>query len=363
MNQFLNTLFRRSKPPPGSPPGLEYLADTSVQPMDDAVSLQRICFSQDHFEQQSFADIESLLEAPVPEWATSQWIDVQGLHPYVLKRLQDAFDLHTLAAEDALNVPQRSKVEDYDSSLFIVLKMLRMNSSRALLAEQVSFFFLGTTLITVQEMEGDVWDSVRKRIEKPTSRFRKYGTPYLVYALIDAIVDHIFPLLETYFERIQKLEEEILSDSARGAQLQVHNLKRELAFLRQSVWPIRDVISDLVRDESELFSVEVETYLRDVYDHLLQVIEVIEAYRETANNLQDLLIAASGNRMNEVMKALTIMASLFLPITFFAGVYGMNFEHIPELGWPYAYPTFWTICIATTLCLLYYFRRKGWIGK
>ncbi len=353
---------RAQRVSPGAPPGIDHLQSIKTPPEDDAIAISAIYLSEDNHEQIHYKNIDELIESSAPDWATTKWIDIQGIHPYVISRLQDHYGFHPLAAEDALHVPQRPKVEDYDDALFIILKMLRTDDKK-LINEHISFFFRGDTLITIQEVKGDIWDNVRLRMKKKVSRVRNYGTPYLLYMLIDAIVDHIFPLLDRYFEVLDKLEEEIIEKPQEDAQIRIHAIKRELVYLRQALWPMRDVVSSLRKDDYDLLPPEVETYFRDVNDHITQANDAIETYRETANGLQDLLIAASGNKMNEVMKGLTIMASLFLPITFLAGVYGMNMAIIPELNWPYAYPTFWGICLASTGSLLYYFKRKGWIGK
>ena len=347
---------------PGSPPGIEHLEDTHRKPASDHLAISCIDFSATDFAETSLRDIDELVALPRPAWSTTRWIDVKGLHPYALKKLEETFNIHPLAIEDSLNLQQRPKVEDYDNFLFIVMRMLRLAGDQ-LVNEQVSFFFFENTLITVQASPGDVWDTVRQRMRKPTSRFRHYGTPYLLYALLDAIVDHLFPLLDRYILRLNEIEERVLQDPSPSIQPEVHALKRELAGLRQAIWPMRDIVSAILKDECEFLPESVETYLRDVYDHAIQATETIEMYREAANNLQELLIVAASNRMNEVMKALTIMASLFMPLTFLAGVYGMNFKTFPELEWPYAYPAFWGISILVFVGLLYYFRRRGWIGK
>lgn len=364
VTNFIRSTFakERRKRLPGSPPGIEHLANANEPPTPGSLVISTIDFAQDRHERRTFETIEALEADERPAWATARWIDIQGLHPYVLRRLQHRFGIHPLAAEDALNFPQRPKVEDYGDSLYVVMKMLRLEDHK-LHTEQISFFYFKDMLITLQQEKGDVWDSVRQRIEKPSSRFRQFGSPYLLYALLDAIVDHLFPLLDVYFERLNELEDEIYSGGGSELQNRVHSLKRELSVLRQAVWPIRDLIASLRKDEYDLIPESVETYLRDVYDHSLQVNETVEMYREAAHELQNLLMAAVSNRSNEVMKALTIMASLFLPLTFFAGVYGMNFAYFPELQWRYAYPTFWGVSLVLVAALVYYFKKKRWIGK
>jgi len=346
----------------GAPPGIEHLPDSDEPPSPGSIFISCIDLSESEREESSFESIDQLIATPKPSWSVTRWIDIQGIHPYVLKKLQSAYGIHSLAAEDALHVPQRPKIEDYDESLFIILKMLRIEDDK-MINEQVSFFYLGDTIITIQEERGDVWDKVRLRTQKNISRFKKYGAPYLLYALIDAIIDHIFPFIDFYFETIDSLEQEILGNPTHNTQKRVHAIKRELIYLRQAILQMQNVTATLARDEYELFSPEVESYFRDVHDHTSQAWEALEMYRETANGLQDLYMAASSNRLNEVMKALTIMASLFLPLTFFAGVYGMNFEYIPELSWKYSYPVFWILSLSCFIGLLCFFKRKKWIGN
>lgn len=344
----------------GAAPGIDSHASANIPPEAGEIHISTIDLCKSEREERTFETIDELLDTERPAWSSCRWIDIQGIHPYVLKKLQERFGIHPLAAEDTLHVPQRSKVEEYEDSLFIVLRMIRL-SEQNLVNEQVSFFFFRDTVITVQEKKGDVWSQVRERTKKKTSRFREYGAPYILYALVDAIIDHIFPFLDLYFESIDKLEEEIMVNPTPSAQVRIHAIKRELIYLRQAIWPMQNVISTLAKDDYQMLPSEVESYFRDVHDHATQASEAIDMYRETAIGLQDLYMASSSNRMNEVMKALTIMASLFLPLTFLAGIYGMNFKVIPELEWEYSYPVFWLVCITTIGSLLWYFKRKKWI--
>ena len=345
-----------------SPPGIDHLPDVQVPPLQGTLRMQCIYFGGQQCESLETEDIHCLINQELPDWAANRWINIEGLHPYVVSQLAQHYKLHPLAAEDVLNPHQRPKLEIYEDGLFVVMRMLRLVDNH-LINEQVSFWLCGTTLITLQEQPGDVWEGVRKRLQKSASRFRKFGTSYLLYALIDAIIDHFFPLLEAYGTTIDQLETEILSQQdTRQVQQRIHAIKRELIFLRQVMWPIRDVASALYRDEFELFEDSVETYYRDVYDHAVQVIDTIEVYREMAGGLHELYNSKVANRMNQVMKTLTIIASIFVPTTFLAGVYGMNFEYVPELDWKYAYPTFWGTCLLLTASLLYFFYRKGWLG-
>lgn len=362
LNFSLKSILRLGKDNLAAPPGIDLNPEINKPPESGVVLITAIDFSLDRVEQHRFKNVKQLIESGKPDWATSRWIDIQGVHPYTVSRIKNHFHIHTLAAEDALNIPQRQKVEDYDGTLFIILRMLQIADSK-LMNEQVSFFYLGDIVITQQETQGDIWEPIRDPINRDGSRLRQLGTPYLLYALIDAIIDHIFPILDNYFDLIDALEREILTNPQKDTQTRIYSIKRDLAYLRQSLWPMRDISGALYKNEFNILSKKVVPYFRDVQDHSLHAIEAVEMYLENAKGLQDLLMNANSNRMNEVMKALTIMASLFMPITFFAGLYGMNFEHIPELGWKYSYPVFLGVCAATTISLLVYFKRKGWIGS
>lgn len=362
LKSSLDSILRLGKENPGTSPGLEGLADLETPPELGVLSIKTLDFSEEAIDHRTFESIDDFLESEKPDWAACRWIDIQGVHPYAINGLKQKFNFHTLAAEDALNIPQRQKMEEYEDMLFIILRMLRIEEDQ-LVNEQVSFFFLGHTLITLQEKEGDIWDSARERINREGSRLREHGTPYLLYALIDAIIDNVFPILDNYFDVIDQMEQEILVQPKKDAQMRIHRIKLELAYLRQALWSMRDISSSLHKNDFELLPKKVVPYFRDVHDHCIQAIDAVEMYLDNANGLQGLLMNANSNRMNEVMKALTIMASLFMPITFFAGLYGMNFEHIPELGWKYSYPVFLGVCFLTTVTLLIYFKRKGWIGK
>ncbi|EDY84826.1 magnesium and cobalt transport protein CorA [Verrucomicrobiia bacterium DG1235] len=345
-----------------SSPGIEYAKGVDTPPEDNSIPIQCIDFGKGGFEKKSFANIQDLLVHPRPEWGGHRWINIEGLHPFIINELRKSHDFHTLAAEDVLHTPQRPKLELYDDHSLIILDMVRLKNE-TLNREQVSFIVGKDTLITFQESTGDVWDPVRARIENPESRFRRYSIWYLAYALTDAIVDNVYPIIERYGDVLNDLEEQAMIDPKPSIQQHIYLIKRELYSLRRSFWPVRELTSKLCFDEASPVDKKVRVYLRDVHDHSLQIIELIESSREMCNSLQDFYISVVSNRMNEVMKALTIMASLFMPITFFAGLYGMNFEYIPELGWKYSYPIFLGVCVTSTIGLLWFFKRKGWIGK
>ncbi|WP_259365713.1 magnesium/cobalt transporter CorA [Colwellia sp. MB02u-6] len=235
--------------------------------------------------------------------------------------------------------------------------------SKALDSEQVSLFLYDNVLITFQEKKGDVWQPIRDRLQKDNVRIRKYGTDYLLYALLDAIVDHCFPVLEQYGDVLEELEQVTLNNPSEGVLHSIHSVKQQLVLLRRVVWPMREVVDQLYREEDGRITDATKPYLRDVYEHTIQIVEIIESYREMASGLTDLYMSAVSNRMNEIMKVLTIMASVFIPLTFIVGVYGMNFQYMPELTWRWAYPVIWCVFILLTIVMLLYFWHKGWIGK
>jgi magnesium transporter len=230
--------------------------------------------------------------------------------------------------------------------------------------EQVSLFLFKDVVLTFQETAGDLWDPIRQRLQKAGhSRLRVNGASYLVYAMLDSVVDHYFPILESYGDLLEEIEKEIFESSSVRVQQKVHLVKRELALLRRVAWPMREVITELQRDETAGISPTVKTYLRDVYDHTVQIMDIVETHREMAAGLNDLYMSAVSNRMNEVMKVLTIMASFFIPLTFVAGIYGMNFDYIPELKWRFGYVGFWGVCAAIAVGMGVFFQRRGWLGR
>lgn len=344
---------------PGAAPGIEqYIKEEdSSQP----VGITVIDYSEGVHTTQTFDDISAALAHPKPENPHVRWINLDGLRPSVVNTVCKEFGVHTLSAEDVIHTYQRPKLEVFDDHMIIIARQLQLAGDK-LKNEQISFFLFKDTLITFQEEPGDVFDPVRKRLEKSSARFRAYQADYLFYALLDSIVDHLFPILEAYGSAMEEMELEILEDPSTRSQQKLFSMKRDLSLQRRVLWPIRELVDQLYRDESGQIHPELKTFYRDVQDHTMQVIDLLETYRDTASGLTDLYQTSVGNKMNEIMKVLTIMASFFIPITFLAGVYGMNFEYIPELGWKYAYPTFWGLCLSATTALAIYFWRKGWIG-
>ena len=295
---------------------------------------------------------------------TATWINVDGVHdPAAMERIGHCFGLHRLVLEDILSVVQRPKVEDYGDHLYIVLKMLTYDDrAMKVVPEQVSLVVGDNYLLSFQEgVQGDVFHLIRDRLRAGRGRVRKMGTDYLAYSLLDAVVDNYFIILEKLGERIDMLEEEMMRVQGRAATDHVYRLKRELLFLHKAVWPLREVIASLQRRESPLIRESTGPYLRDVYDHLIQVIDTIEIYRDILSEILSTHLTAVSYRLNEIMKVLTVIATIFMPLTFLAGVYGMNFKHMPELEWQYGYYFLWLIMASLGFGMYIYFRRKKWM--
>jgi magnesium transporter len=297
------------------------------------------------------------------------WVDVQGLGSEdILRRLGQVFKLHPLVLEDVVNVPQRPKVEEYKDQLLLIARMVTpKRHGRGFLSEQVSFILGQHYLLTVQEeSDYDCFGPIRERIRTDRGLIRQQGSDYLMYTLIDAIIDGFFPILEIYGEQIEDLEDDVVTNPTYQTLEKVHTLRRELLMLRRAIWPQRDMINALIRDGNSLISEEVRVYLRDCYDHCIQVLDMVETYRELAASLMDVYLSSVSNRMNEVMKFLTVISSIFIPLTFIAGVYGMNFNteksslNMPELNWKWGYPLCIGLMAAIAIFLVYFFWRRGW---
>ena len=291
------------------------------------------------------------------------WIHVTGVHDVaLLEKLGRCFGLHPLVLEDISNTDQRPKFEDYGDYLYIVLKMLHDGPTNPdITAEQVSIIFGKDFVLSFEEAEPTVFDPVRERIRSGRARVREHGADYLAYSLLDAVVDNYFSLLEELGERMEQLQGELSDSPTRAIQQRLHHLRGQMVLLRRSVWPLREVLSGLERGQSSLVKKETYIYLRDVYDHTVHVIDTIETFRDMIAGLLDIYLMSLSNRMNEIMKVLTIIATIFMPLSFIASVYGMNFRHMPELEWPWGYPLALLLMVVVAGGLLLFFRRKKWI--
>ncbi|MEW6356560.1 MAG: magnesium/cobalt transporter CorA [Planctomycetota bacterium] len=295
--------------------------------------------------------------------ATVTWINVDGIHRVdLIEDFEKHFGLHPLLLEDVVNTNQRPKVEDYEDHLFIVVKMLYFREDGTqIYSEQVSLVLGKGYVISFQEVPGDVFEMIRERIRTGKGRIRKMGPDYLAYSLIDAIVDNYFAILETFGERIEAIQEELIERAGTETLQAIHEVKRDMVVLRKSIWPMRDVVSGLERSESGLVDPRTHVYLRDAYDHTLRVVDTVETYRDMLAGMIDVYLSSLSNRMNEIMKVLTIIATIFIPLTFIAGIYGMNFNYMPELKWRAGYFIVLGVMAALGLGMIYAFRRKKWL--
>jgi magnesium transporter len=306
---------------------------------------------------------------PYLDTESVSWVDVAGLGSEdILQRMGKVFNLHPILIEDVVNVPQRPKVDEYEEQLLIISQMVMPKPNYSgFWIEQVSLILGKHYLLTVQEEpERDCFDQVRDRIRTDKGNIRKQGADYLTYTLLDAIIDGFFPVLEAYGERIEELEDEVVTNPSKSTLEKIYRLRRELLALRRCIWPQRDAINILIRDGSSLISNEVKIYMRDCYDHTVQVMDMVETYRELTSGLMDVYLSSVSNKMNEIMKLLTVISSIFIPLTFIAGVYGMNFNtstsplNMPELDWYWGYPLCWLLMIGVSGCLVYFFWKRGW---
>ena len=359
----LPTRFQKGEP--GARPGIE-LGELAAMPRWKVPApVTCIDYGPDRFETHTVENLDAFVESRRPDWVKVRWINVDGLDPAVIRALAIKYGLHPLAIEDLFNIDQRPKVEtfekdaDREARIFIVVRMIQIVAGR-LEAEQISIFVGHNTVLTFQEAPGDIWDPIRSRLAKPGSRFRELDASYLLYALIDAIVDHCYPVLEHYGDRLEDLEDQVIDRPDRRTIQEIHQLKRDLLLLRRGVWPMREVINGLMREPHECVSDVTRTYLRDVYDHAIQIMDIIETYREVASSLVENYMTSMSNRMSEVMKVLTIIGTIFIPLTFLAGVYGMNMP-IPENSQAWAYPAFWGVCVVVAAGMVVWFRKRGWI--
>ncbi len=361
VGQAKRTLTRFIKKPahaPGTSPG------TLVPAPEKKSAKSRItliAYDQDHYLKKEIESIEEAL--PLKDSPSVTWINIDGLHDIALiESIGRQFGIHPLTQEDIVNLGQRPKAEDFDDYIYIVFKMLSYrDGTDQIESEQVSLILGSNFLISFQEVPGDVMAPVRERIEKGKGRIRKAGCGYLAYALIDSVVDHYFLVLEAFGENIEALEAELLSDPTPNSLQHLYAMKRDVIFFRKQVWPIREMLNRIVKEESPLIDKSVDVFISDVYDHTIQIIDTIESFRDLMAGLLDIYLSTISNRMNAIMKMLTIMATIFIPLTFIAGIYGMNFDYMPELKWHWAYPALWAIFISIFVGMLAWFKHKKWL--
>lgn len=356
----LHRPFRR-RTRPGARPGMIVSDPDAPRPRIHVFS-----FGPEELCEYEVEDVSQLAEIRGKQPVT--WINVDGLgDAETIKALGKLFDLHPLALEDVVNVHQRAKVEEYDEVVFIVARMAAYNDE--LNTEQISLFLARNFVLTFQERPGDCLTPVRDRLRRGQGRIRRGGADYLAYSLLDAVIDANFPVLERLGNRLEELDEAVTERARPEVIAAIHRLRSDLLLLRKSAWPHREALSVLIRDAMPFFTEETRVYLRDCYDHTVQIIDVVESYRETCSDLRDFYLSTVSSRANEIMKVLTIIATIFIPLSFIAGVYGMNFDtersawNMPELHWRYGYLFAMGIMAAVAGALLAFFWRRGWLGK
>ena len=354
----MSRLFKKRSIKMGLPPGtLVHIGEKKTE----EIKITVIDYDETNFQEREIKLIEECFS--FKDKPTITWINVEGIHRTdIIQKLGDCYGFHPLVLEDILNTDQRPKIEDYKDYIYIVLKMLSNNKSPEIIVEQVSLILGPNFVISFQEgVAGDVFNPVRERIRNEKGRIRSMGADYLAYSLVDSIVDNYFIILEKLGERIEDLEEELLINPSKETLHKIHQLKREMIFLRKAVWPLREVISAMERGDSALTKEYIRVYFRDVYDHTIQIIDVIETYRDMLAGMLDIYLSSISNKMNEIMKFLTIIGTIFIPLTFIVGVYGMNFEFMPELRWHWGYFSILFFMLVVSVFMLLYFKRKKWL--
>lgn len=349
--------FKKSSKRAGLSPGT--LLHVGERKVDD-IKISIMDYDDAHLREMDVDTVEACRQFTKTDSIT--WINISGIHDVdMIQKLGNCFYLHPLVLEDVLNTEQRPKMDDYDAYLFLSLKMAYPDADyQTIRYEQISLIVGPSYVISLQEVEKDVFDAVRDRIRHAKGHIRKKGSDYLAYALIDLVVDHYFKILEELGEKIETLQDAVIENPEPSSLAVIQNLKKEVLFLRKSIWPLREIVNTLTRGDSELIHEDIIIYLRDVYDHTIQIIDTIETFREMLSGTLDIYLSNMSNRMNEVMKVLTIMASIFIPMTFIAGIYGMNFKYMPELDWAWSYPLLLLVLLGIFLAMIFWFKRKKW---
>lgn len=341
------------------PPGtLLHVGDTR----SEKIKISMLCYSKDDWTEKQCNHVEELLEDKCT--ADVSWVHLSGIHRIdIIEKIGIQFNIHPLVLEDIVNSNQRPKLEESTDYVYIVLKMIRyVESTQTMEFEQISMVVGSNYIISFQENDNMIFQQIRERIKNTNGKIRTKGVDYLAYALIDCIVDHYYVALEYLGEKIELLEDQLMVDPGPNVLKEIHNLKTEMLFIRKAIWPLREIINVLARGDSPLFSHGTLIYLRDVYDHVIQVIDTVEMYRDMVTGMFDIYISSVSYKLNEVMKVLTIIATIFIPLTFIVGLYGMNFKYMPELEWEWGYPAVLLLMGFITIFMISYFRRKKWIG-
>ncbi len=353
----ISRFFRPMATKAGSAPGtVVHIGEKKLdKPLITLIRYNQQSSDKDHFE--NIDNLKTINENYI------NWINIDGIHAPLIEKLGKKFNLHPLVLEDVANTFQRPKFEDYQDHLFIVIKMLSWDQQNTRInTEQVSIIITDNSVISIQEQTGDVFDQVRERIKTDRGRIRKMPPDYLAHCLIDSVVDNYFFILEKLGEKIETLEQKLFIDPHEETVIDIHSIKRELILLRKSIWPLRELINTLQKSESKILTQEVNVYFANIYDHTIQIIDTIESFRDMTSGMLDIYLSAISNKMNAVMKVLTIIATIFIPLSFIAGVFGMNFQNMPELKISWMYPLgFWAFIALITLTMLIFFKRKKWL--
>lgn len=323
------------------------------------IQIELIEYNQTHLEKKFVSSIHDCKDSLNNQYTS--WVNIDGVHDIkLIEELSQTFKIHPLIAEDILNTDQRPKVEINNDYIYIVLKMISYDEkNQTFVNEQLSIILLDNLVITTQELPGDLFNNIRERIIQQKGRIRKLKADYLVYCIIDAIVDEYFKVIDRLESELEEIEADI--ENSKNSIQDIHWLKKEILYIRRAVYPVRDIISSLMREEHPFIQEKTSLYLRDIHDHCLQVYESVEIIRDIVSSLVEIHLSSVSNKMNEVMKVLTIFASIFIPLTFITGIYGMNFENMPELKWEYGYFYLWGLLLFITVSLMIYFKKKKWI--
>lgn len=345
---------------PGEVPGaLHFIGEQKT----DAPFIRNMTYSVEHlFESPKiFTNYSSILEKLTFE--NVNWLDIEGLNDIkLMENIGKKFLLHNLLLEDVLNTTHRPKIEEFENATLVIVKMLSYNKIEcSIVSEHISFVLAHNTLISFQEIEGDVFEPIRERIRRSSGKIRIKDANYLLFTLLDAIVDNYFTIIEHIGEELEKLEDRILENPSDEVIKQIHYYNRQMIVLRKAVWPLREVINGILKGVGKIVNENNELYFRDLYDNTIQVIETIEMYKDTISGLRDLAFSNISNKMNDIMKTLTVMSSIFTPLTFIAGLYGMNFDNMPELHSRYGYFAVLGVMLSILIILLYIFRRSKWL--
>ena len=340
----------------GAPPGtVVYQGEERTE----KVRITLIEYNETEFIEKDFYDLSECLNYVNP--AMVMWMNVDGIHrEELIEAIGKKFNIHPLTLEDVVNTNQRPKFEDYENYVVAIMKMLYYDTE--LHAEQLSVVLMEGMVISFQEVHGgDAFDLIRTRIRQGKGRIRKMKADYLAYALIDAVVDCYFNILEKIGDKIELLEEELIAEPSKETMQKLHFMKREMIFVRKAIWPMRELVNNMDRCETTLIQTSTDIYLRDVHDHVVRVIDTVDTYRDLLSGMMDIYLSSVSNKMNEVMKVLTIITTIFVPVTFIAGVYGMNFEFMPELHSRWGYPLTWLAMLTIMFSLMMYFKKKKWL--